>query len=246
MEVGPGRKDQGLDTSRPQAVAPGARQVALANVERALFVGGGSMVAAGLVLKFIPKIIVAFGLVGVILGVMLLVVRRLSQSGTAQAQGQREAERERWEAARNRFAEAKKALYSVEASSPARPFATRALAQIESVLDLEKTFSGLLASKFEAGELTQERYAATAGNAIEALNANILECSQRIRRAVVADPAIEALLAANDQALAALASVNGALASIRTTKEGSTASLDAAITDLTDLAARAKLYDGRE
>lgn len=242
------RKGGDLAPARPNAPAPlrGERSAALAKLERAAFAGGAALVGAGFFLKFLPKFIMVFGVLGLVAGVAIFVLRRLAASDGALAISQREAERERLEAGRARFAEAKKALYSVEATSPARPMAMRALAQIDTALDLEKTFSELIARKFEAGELTQERYAGTAGNAVEALTANIIEAAQRIRRAAAADPAIEKLLTSNDKALEALASVNGALAAIRTTKEGTTASLDAAITDLTDLAARAKLYDGRE
>ncbi len=242
------RKGGNLAPARPNAPAPlpGERSAALAKLERLAFAGGAALVGAGFFLKFLPKFIMVFGVLGLVAGVAIFVLRRLAVSDAAMAISQREVERARIEAGRARFADAKKALYSVEATSPARPMAMRALAQIDTALDLEKTFSELIARKFEAGELTQERYANTAGNAIEALTANIVEAAQRIRRAAAADPAIEKLLTSNDKALEALAAVNGALASIRTTKEGTTASLDAAITDLTELAARAKLYDGRE
>jgi hypothetical protein len=233
------------------ALAPARRGVPAA-VGAGVGVVGVGLCAVAL-LHVAPFATLFVGLAAVACGGGMLALRYATSGPAAQAAREREA-KDRDEAARRaRFAAAKKLLYAVPTSAKARPLAAKALAQIDLVGTLETGCHALLARKFEVGEMTQVRYVQAIDAATEAVASSLDELATRLAAAAAGEKAGDAadeatatrLAAANDAALAALRGVHDALAAIRTSREGASVEVETAIATLTDLAARAKLFDVR-
>jgi hypothetical protein len=186
----------------------------------------------------------------------MLAVRYASRSPAAEHARTREAQDRDEQARRARFAAAKKQLYAVPATTQVHPLAVKTLAQIDLVGTLESSCRALLARKFEAGEMTQVRYVQSIDAATGAVAASIDEVATRLAALAAAEKAsgIDAaaqaaalrIATSNDAALAALQAVHDALAAIRTSREGPSVEVDRAVTMLTELADRAKLFDVRQ
>lgn len=167
----------------------------------------------------------------------------------------------------------------LEAVDPA--MAEKALSQFEQNEDRLKKFKAGLGAKFEAGELTYQRYLSAAERLHDAVFENLNEVaamlnnldSLRVRaarqelveieqrsqpsddearlvsglreRLAIADQteaAIRSRLSYNEEALTELDRVNLAISSIKTSKSTSNIDLEAAMSELRELADRAKKY----